>query len=62
MKKVKVVKFTGMKKCKDGEIYRFKNGKAKVPGIRMSQPVFQGLTKFMKPVYITYQEFLRLNK
>ncbi len=48
----KVKLFSGNKRCKDGETYKFKKGIAIVPGIRIS-----GV-----PVKITLLEFIQLNK
>lgn len=49
---MKLKGFIGLKKCKDGEIYRFKNGIAKVPGLRR---------KNHGAVRITLKEFNELN-
>jgi len=43
--------YTGMKRCPDGEIYRFKKGIAKVPGMTFSR----------KPVYVTFKQFIEIN-
>jgi len=46
------VGFTGIKKDQSGEIYKFKAGKAVIPGFRL-----QG-----KPIEITFKEFNELNQ
>ncbi len=54
--------FTGLKKCRDGEVYRFKKGKALVPGMRMGSFPSWGWRSAHCPVYITFKEFIQLNK
>jgi hypothetical protein len=57
--------FTGNKRCRDGEIYRFKKGKAIVPGmwhkeIRMSRWGAVPMILNSK-IYITVGEFNHFN-
>jgi len=63
----KVKGFTGVKRCSAGEVYRFKNGKAKVPGVKFGSfnPNIHPRWKpfdFHEQAYITFPEFVKLNK
>lgn len=55
MKKLKP--FSGRKRCSAGELYVFKKGIATVPGMW-----FKTLWEGIRPVTITFAEFIKENK
>lgn len=52
MGKRKLKGFSGLKKCSAGEVYVFKNGKAKMPGFYLHH----------QTTFISFKEFNELNK
>ena len=53
----KLKPFSGRKRCKDGETYIFKYGKATVPGMWYKNTMWRRL----EPVTITFKEFVEVN-
>ena len=47
-------------RCKDGDLYIFKNGVANVPGTY--HKTWDGFTDYNNPYTVTWEEFQELNK
>lgn len=57
----KIKPYTGIKTCVDGELYRFKNGFAVVPGFRMGERN-NPFNPWHRDVVISIKEFNELNR